>query len=164
MDTPTPPLSSFEAGAGYLAALEDLGLCPNALFRAFDRVADAFVLVLVTDAYDAVGPLALSTLLFMAYNVEATCRAIDSFVVRLHGPSHRFVAEIENRLPGRLDARVPRDGPWPATQTGDVISADGLEIDEAWIYRLEKPVSKGKTADILRRWHRFETKVNRLAA
>ena len=62
----------MRAGRDYLASLQKLGLDPECLFWAHDAAVGRHVLVLVTALYDHVGPLALSRMLFSAYEQAAS--------------------------------------------------------------------------------------------
>lgn len=168
MDTPALPVDYFEEGDRYLAAVEALGLRPAAFFWAFDRITETFVLVLIIEEFDAVGPLALSKILFKAYNAEATPRAIDPFIIRLHSPHHQIVREMEKIMPLKFEqgAAIFKNGhPEPVAKAiRAVTNVGGLEIDGDWVYRFDKPLSTVRTVDVLRRWRRFERNVETMAA
>jgi hypothetical protein len=166
MDTPALPIGYFEEGGSYLAAVEALGLRPAAFFWAFDRITETFVLVLITDEFDAVGPLALSKILFKAYIAEATPRAIDPFIIRLYSPLHQIVREMDKIMPFKFEQGAPifKNGQPVAKAARAVTNVGGLEIDGDWVYRFDKPLSTAKTVDVLRRWHRFERNVDKKAA
>jgi hypothetical protein len=166
MDTPALPVDYFEEGGRYLSAVEALGLRPAAFFWAFDRFTENFVLVLVTAEFDAVGPLALSKILFKAYNSEATPRAIDPFIIRLHSPHHQSVQAMDKIMPCKVEpgATVFKNGE-PVTKVARAVTnIGGLEIDGDWVYRFDKPLSTAKPVDVLRRWRRFERNVDKKAA
>lgn len=120
---------------------------------------------MISDEYDHVGPLELSRLLFKAYNAAATPDAIDPLLIRMHSPNHQIVRELEKLMSLRVawkseDAGVERSSPWARAIT----SVGGLEIDGEWVYRFDKPLADRATVDVLRRWHRFERNVEKLAA
>ena len=169
MATPELPVGYFDEGRAYLDAVETLGLRPNAFFWAFDSVTNGFVLVLITEAFDAVGPLALSEILFKAYNAQATPRAIDPFIIRLHSTQHQIVYEMDRILPFSMHFR-PDDsvmkGEEEVAKLGRAVATiGGLEIDGEWVYVFDKPLTKKhSTTDVLRRWHRFERTINKMAA
>ncbi len=165
MDTPALPVGYFDEGTRYLEDVEKLGLRPAAFFWAYDRLVEMFVLVLITEEFDAVGPFALSKLLFKAYNAAATPSSIDPFIVRLHSPDHQIVREMDKIMPFNFSF-VPSD---PLlhndTKFGRAITTvGGLEIDGDWVYRFNKPLAPAKKVDVLRRWHRFERNVDAVAA
>jgi len=159
MDTPALPVGYYEEGGRYLASVEALGLRPAAFFWAFDRVTETFVLVLITEEFDAVGPLALSKILFKAYIAEATPRAIDPFIIRLHSPHHQIVQAMDKIMPLKYTSAGPGA---PAARA--ITTVAGLEIDGDWVYRFDKPLSTAKTTDVLRRWRRFERNIDKVAA
>jgi hypothetical protein len=168
MDTPALPIGYFNDGARYLEDVEKLGLRPAAFFWAYDRLIEMFVLVLITEEFDAVGPLVLSKLLFKAYNAAATPSSIDPFIVRLHSPDHRIVREMDKIMPFNFTFTSTN----PVSPSSDeklkigraVANFGGLEIDGDWIYRFNKPLTATKKVDLLRRWHRFERNVDAIAA
>jgi hypothetical protein len=166
MDTPALPIGYFDEGARYLADIEKLGLRPAAFFWAYDRLVDIFVLVLITEEFDAVGPLAISKLLFKAYNAAATPSSINPFIVRLHSPDHQIVREMDKIMPFKfsLDASVSQDGKEVAEVARAVLRVGELEIDGDWVYRFNEPLAPAKKVDVLRRWHRFERNVDAIAA
>jgi len=167
MDTPELPIGYLEEGRAYLKSMQKLGLRPNAFFWAYDHVAGEFVLVLITEAFDAVGPLELSRLLFKAHNAHATPQAINPFIVRLHSINHQIVRELENVTLLKITpgATVYKDGKEITDVTRAVINVGGLEIDGDWVYLYEKPLAKRhSTTEVLKRFHRFEQTVNRMAA
>jgi hypothetical protein len=53
-------LNRRQAGADYLRALKSLGLHPDALFWAFDKLENRFVLILANQMVDFKGPLAVA--------------------------------------------------------------------------------------------------------
>jgi hypothetical protein len=160
MDTPALPVGYFEEGERYLAAIEKLGLRPAAFFWAFDRITETFVLMLISDEFDAVGPLSLSKILFKAYVADATPRAIDPFIIRLHSPRHQIVRAMDKIMPLKYTSAMP--GVPPAARA--ITTVGGLEIDGDWVYRFVKPLSTAKPFEVLRRWRRLERNVDKAAA
>jgi hypothetical protein len=164
-------LERYDAGQDYLAALRSLKLEPEALFWAYDKGLGQFVLVLVTSLFDFAGPLALTQLLFDAYNAAATPREIDPFIVRLHSPKHTLYRAARSYIATRFDqadlkgALLDR-----ATVGGDVtpsivaaFEVGDLESFGPWVYK-STPRSKAKALDQERRWTRFERAVHAVAA
>jgi hypothetical protein len=156
-------------GAEFMSSLERLGLHADALFWAFDRMLNRFVLVLVTDEYDYAGPYAMSKVLFEAYNKAILPIEIDPFIVRVHSPQQWIIQEIGKFLPfsaGEITVSGP-DGK-PVDHVSGVIAesmninAADLEIDSRWVYRFEK-TKKRKTTELSRRWIRFSQNVARAA-
>jgi hypothetical protein len=166
----------YDAGRDYLAALRDLKLEPEALFWAYDKSMGQFVLVLVTSLFDFAGPLALTKLLFDAYNAAATPKAIDPFILRLHSPKHALYRAAQANIGNRLDGwsnRADLKGTAldRATISGEFMPpivasfrAGDLEGFGTWVYK-STPVSKGvKAVELGSRWRRFEHAVHALAA
>jgi hypothetical protein len=125
-----------------------------------------FVLVLITEEFDAVGPLAISKLLFKAYNAAATPSSIDPFIVRLHSPDHQIVREMDKIMPFNFDpgTSVIHGGKEVTKIARAITTVSGLEIDGDWVYRFNKPLTATKKVDLLRRWHRFERNIDAIAA
>jgi hypothetical protein len=145
-------MSRLDAGRDYLAAVERLGLRPTAMFCAFDRTLEQFVLVLTTPLYDYAGPYKLSKILVEAYRRSGTPREIDPFLVRLHSPAHTIIREIAKFIPFATVEGA----------TASVTAAD-LTVENRWIYRFERPAAL-KSVEAARRWDRFVRNVDRLAA
>ena len=172
MDQRDLGLARYDAGAGYLDALRRLKLEPEALFWAYDRTVGEYVLVIVTSLFDFAGPLALTRLLFDAYNAAATPKEIDPFILRLHSPKHAIYRAAQLHIGNRFDM-ADLKGPAldRATIAGEVtppviasFRAGDLESFGTWVYKSTPVSPKTKTGDTERRWRRFENAVHALAA
>lgn len=171
MDQKDLGVERYDAGQDYLVALRALKLEPEALFWAFDKGIGQFVLVLVTALFDFAGPLALSQLLFEAYNSAATPREIDPFIVRLHSPRHTLYRAVQDHIATRFDQDNLKGAALDlATIAGDVTPSiiAGFQVGELesfgpWVYK-STPKSKVKALDPERRWTRFERAVHAVAA
>lgn len=165
MDSLDLDLTRRAAGSEYLDAVRSLGLHPDALFWAFDGIEGRFVLVLVTEMLDFKGPLAISELLFQAYNASATPKAVDPFVVRLHSPDQAIIRRFDGfKDPSRFEFH-PRPGGERIDQDARVLGVDvgGVRFRAAWVYHFALPAPRGP-ADLSERWRRFAHNVGRLAA
>ena len=159
----------LRAGADYLASLQKLGLDPNCLFWADDEVVRHPVLVLVTRQFDRVGPLALSELLFKAYDAAATPREINPFVLRLHSPEQAVirglnqfaqdkVVMIAHFADGRSeDNSGPNYGP-------QFLMGGGLRFQHEWIYKWDISTPAPSRMAMTRQWRRFAGNVYGVAA
>ena len=159
----------MRAGADYLAALQNLGLDPECLFWADDDVVGHPVLVLVTRQFDLAGPLALSDLLFKAFDAAATPREINPFVLRLHSPDQAIIRELSRYSQGPALMRIHfADG--TSRTTGDegfgaqFVMGGGLRFQHNWIYKWEISLEAPSRTEMKRRWRHFEKNVDRLAA
>jgi hypothetical protein len=171
LDTVELDLMRRDAGAAYLKSLEALGLRPDALFWAFDKIEQRFVLILATEMFDFKGPLPIADLLFRAYNACATPKEIDPFVVRLHSPEHAVIRQYEAW--NKPDIAVTNKDGLPLTnEDGSPLQKPVLvhgvvlgevEFRHAWVYRFQLP-PKRKSGDLVRRWRNLESSVDRLAA
>ncbi len=172
MDQRDLGVARYDAGAEYLDALRRLKLEPEALFWAYDRTLGQFVLVIVTSLFDFAGPLALTKLLFDAYNASATPSEIDPFILRLHSPKHALYRAAQFHIGNRFDiADLKGRALDRATIAGEVtpplvmsFRAGDLEGFGTWTYKSAPVSPKAKTADTERRWRRFESAVHALAA
>lgn len=161
MDPVEIDVDRMEAGRSYLAALRRLGLEPDGLFWAVDRLDDDKpILMLVTRYFDIVGPTALSSLLFKAYNASATPREIDPFVVRLHSPDHHMLRTIITAM-DKFDEQVVKKGRTKITpdsyiDTGTV----AIPLGQVYVWN---DVRRPKI-DMMRRWGFITKKVDAVAA
>lgn len=140
------------AGAAYFSALERVGLEPDGLFWAWDKIDDRFVLVLVSRFFDIAGPLKLSQLLFRAYRAEITPAAIDPLALRLHSPAQSWLRDLATR-------QTQIQG---ASDTGLIYSDDVLDVPLQPIYRLS--IEPDDAPDLLKYWRLIERNVEQLAA
>lgn len=172
MDQRDLGIERYDAGHEYLAAIRALNLEPEALFWAYDKGIEQFVLVLVTSLFDFAGPLALTNLLFEAYNAAATPKEIDPFIIRLHSPNHALYRVAKDNIGNRFD-RVDLKGraldraSVAGTVTPSVVVSfrvGDLEGFGAWVYKSTTKAAKAKSVEFERRWRRFERAVHSVAA
>jgi hypothetical protein len=167
MDAPEIEERFLIAGSEYGRALADLGLDPHALFWAYDGREARHVLVLLTDFFDYTGPLEISRQLFRAYNASATPSAIDPFIVRLHSVNQPAGAELLKWAAGDWKGKVFDQH--TLRQKGDEfeignINSFGLDIRPNWVIRARKMSKKHASVELGRRWRRFTTNLDRIAA
>jgi hypothetical protein len=163
MATPELDLALQRAGRDYLGALTRLGLEPDALFWAWDESVGGFVLVLATDFFDFKGPLEVSRLLFKAYNLAATPREIDPFIIRLHSSDQPIVDWLTRLVSGVAVVLDEHNKELKRSNlTGG--TSGGLRVSRDWVYRLPTRTHPRKPADLSRRWERLQRNVDRLAA
>jgi hypothetical protein len=165
-------VARYDGGHEYLEAIRSLKLEPDALFWAYDKAIEQFVLVLVTSLFDYAGPLALTRLLFDAYNASATPKDIDPFIIRLHSPKHALYREAQVHIGNRYDQADLKGSEldW-ATIAGTVtptfiasFTAGDLTSFGTWVYKSTPAVAKAATGASERRWTRFERAVHAVAA
>lgn len=171
MDQNDLGLARYDAGAEYLKSLNRLDLSPEALFWAYDKAIEQFVLVLVTRFFDYAGPLAVTEALFKAYRASATPAEIDPFIIRVHSPEQRIYKELlfALRSTGTIAAGWTREDYHRAVLAGEVEQAGvfaftyaDLSGFGAWIYKASE--GPRKLIDVAKPWTRFSSKVQRLAA
>lgn len=78
----------MSAAREFSKALGDCGFDMAGVLWAYDKEDERFVLVVITDLFDAKGPLELSKQLFKFYNVFLAPEGIDPFCVRLLSTNH----------------------------------------------------------------------------
>jgi hypothetical protein len=160
MDRVPIEVERLKAGEAYLAALRRLGLEPEGLFWAWDLLDNELILILVSRYFDAVGPLALSELLFKAHRADAMPAEIDPFSVRLHSPDHHMIRTIIDVL-DKFKEQVVDTGREASMKDG-VLENGSIAIPLSNIYRLRDV--RRPSIDLLRKWNVIERKVDALAA
>jgi len=152
----------------YLTAVRRLGLEPEFVSWAFDKEWDQFVLIVVTAFFDHAGPLAVSGMLFRAYEAAATPESVNPFIIRLHSPNHKIYRKLLPLLAKRnlVGDVVPDHGrPIPSDWNKDApvqIDSDGLLIHPDWTYKFAKTKSSPET--VARSWRHFSHNIEKLAA
>ncbi len=152
----------LKAGREYAAALKRLGFTPDALLWAHVGAEDKgasgaeMELLIVSSWVDQVGPKAIYDLLFEAYDLSATPKEIDPFVVSLFSPKTQVALDLR----GAMDTtrkKVSSDFR-PMFVLGML---DYYTVPD-WIilYR----ASKSNQFEDLRRFHAFQNNVAQLAA
>lgn len=164
MDTPELSPSSMKGGREYVQRLEELGMDISYAMWAFDQVLREFTLIIVTDFFDAKGPLEVSKVLFRAYNLSVTPREIDPFHVRLHSVNHAFVKDIvELGTPNEIQAYDAQKRPKGVSVPIIGGTAGGIEFKTEWLISAKR-LPKRSSVDLSRRWDRFVRNVDRAAA
>ena len=156
MDQRTIEKQYLEGGATYLKKLQGLGLDPEGCFWAFDEKAGRMILMIMTSAFDVVGPLEISKVLFKAYEAAVLPEIIDPFMVQIHSPQHTIMRAL---LDGELQNSFHKATVPVLMKLGGTSYSFLLE----WIYKFEAPKTANSIA-ALRSWHRFEKNVDKLAA
>lgn len=170
MDQNDLGLERFDAGAEFLTSISKLGLRPEALFWAYDRKIEQFVLVLISNFFDFAGPLELSRRLFAAYNACALPQSIDPFIIRTHSPHQRIYRDLLFSL--RTWVNLDRDD--RINSARQVLSGERerpgvfdftygeLESFDTWVYVVTSKVKRSIAAETS--WRRFDEAVKQLAA
>jgi len=168
------PARYLEAGQDYLSALETLGLVPEFLGWGVDEAHDEWNLVLVTSIIEIGGPLALSKLLFRAYNLHATPKEISPFIVRTFGSETLYAPELKHLnevKAGKVSVTAVRnaDGSIPTGEKAKPIpiqalqkNVGGIRMDSNYVYLIapRNINHEQKTEE----WTRFKDNVESLAA
>lgn len=165
MDTPQLAPTFLSAGKEYVETLERLGMDIEIACWAYDAAIGGFVLLMVTDFFDAKGPMEISKVLFRAYRASVTPTEVDPFMVRLHSTNHKFASEIRLWAPGtwvqQVDPVYKKSFGVRASVKGS--TSQGITFHTDWLIKKTEPVSR-KTVDISRRWDRFVRNVEKAAA
>lgn len=148
--------------------MDKLGLHSNMALWVYSKEASQFLLLIVTDFFDLKGPLEVTKYMFAAYNASALPKEIDPFNVQFCSPEQivgRRLVEI-----GSIKV-IGRDSVAGTSSDQMAISFDNLETHTAWILRNEydplkriAPLKAPKPVDIRRKWNRFVSNVEKLAA
>ena len=158
----------IEAGAEFFESIRTLGLDPDGLFWAFDRVVNGHVLALVTRMFDHAGPLALSQTIFKAYNASALPKSITPFVVRMHSPRHEVILGLKPFLTKqfKLDwVKFNKDNADKfRIKIDEKYENSSFAFRPEWIYKFDLSQERRKTMPVGRRWERYARNVDRLAA
>lgn len=165
MDTPDISPQQILSGMEFEQSLANLGLDAEVAFWAYDIEQAEHVLVFVTDFMDQLGPLAISNLLFKAYNASALPQQIDPFLVRFFSINQPVGQELAGIPSGNWSLTITRrDGrAEPEELSIAKLKTYGLEIRPEWVIK-KRPHKQRSTVEILRRWRRFENNVEKLAA
>ena len=156
MDSPELPVNFLEAAREYDRSLRSLGLRPDMLVWGWDFEAKAFQLVLVWAGVDRFGPLAVTNLLFKAYNASALPKAIDPFSVVAVGKSH----PVASTIGGLRTSEAVQIGT-SKSEPGNQVEPD-IHFEKKWIITM---ASKQRTSlEVSKDWRRFNEKVTALAA
>jgi len=152
-----------QAGKEYLDALNRLGLDPDVLCWVYDVDADEMELAIVTTMAERVEILQIYKLLFRAYEVAATPREIDPFIVSIYGSNSNHGIQLRDHV-----STLAADGAFSSPENAKrfVISqknwSENLVILARGIYTA-KQVRRSATEDMTR-WNRFRKNVQSLAA
>lgn len=156
----------LDAGADYCQALLGLGLDPDIMAWVYEANSKTLSLAIVTSLVDRIGPKSIYDVLFKAYDIAATPRAIDPFVVSLYSPNMDLAVDLRNNLKvdddGFLDFG-PRNAPSHIQGVAFHIGyAEPKAVLGVGVYRVRR---QRMNADQDRgRWRRFSGEIARLAA
>lgn len=153
----------MQAGREYLDALQRLGLEPDILCWVYDALEGEMELVIVTSMAERVESLKIYELLFRAYEVSATPREIDPFLVSIYGSNSFYGTSLRNYI-----AMLAADGVFSSSEqakrfVATIRNASDLRVVLARGVYASKDTQKS-AADDLRAWHRFKQNVEALAA
>lgn len=144
------------AGQKFLDEFRTLGFDPEAALWAYDSEVGYPVLLLASDAFDAVGPLVMAEAIFRAYRAALIPPEIDPFHVRLHSPEQTFFRSLAE---GRMRDSLGRDQKLVTI----VMQNTPLSFRMGWVYKFDLP-KKVTTLEATRRWRRFERNLDRAIA
>jgi hypothetical protein len=161
----------YDAGRDYLVACGPSGLKRRRSFGRTTKPSSSSYWSLVMSLFDFAGPLALTQLLFDAYNASATPKEVDPFIIRLHSPKHTLYRAVQGHIATRFDqADLKGSALDRATIAGDVhpsiiaaFQVGDLESFGSWVYK-STPKARAKALDPERQWSRFERAVHAVAA
>jgi len=155
-------------------ALSAIGFDMAGVLWAYDNEDERFVLIVITDVFDAKGPLEISKQLFRAYNASLTPKEIDPFFVRLLSTNHTAAKNF--LMVVHSDWKVmhyTKDTPEFAvrnnTAKGTVLTLEDYSDSEVtirpeWVVMLKPFHNPRKKHEINRKWDFFKRNLDRLAA
>jgi hypothetical protein len=163
MAAPAIDQRQIDAGFEFDKTLTELGLDANGVLWAFDRDLDHHVLVVITDFFDFKGPLEISKALFAAYNAAILPKEIDPFIVQLYSTRQPFARNLLDFAGNRADYVDEETGEKKPLDDLIELGVGSLAFKQNWVIkRLIK--SDRKSAELSRRWKRFEANVEKIAA
>lgn len=179
----TPSDAEIEAGRAYLAALQRLGLQPEAMCWLFtpERNADGVILedessagsltlAIVSKFAEYAGPAAVYELLFRAYDAAALPKEVDPFSVTVFGPHSSAGLTLTTQLTRTsfnsakedIEGKLERpDQPAMLILTNPDMDGTLLSVPVSGVYVL--PHKLPNEAQTRRRFNRFKSTVEGLA-
>lgn len=155
----------LQAGADYLAALEQLGFIPEgAMWTMRLHDAASLELSIFTGLVDRVGTMAMFKTLFEAFDRAKTPRSFDPWLIALYSPDQLLYEPASAfSIPAGSDAAVlgvhhKRQQLFGSVVLDEFQQAEERIVMREWIYK--QPTRQRSAAnDQLRQWRRFERAV-----
>lgn len=118
------------AARKFTDSLSTIGFDMDAVFWAYDEEDERYVLIVVTDVFDAKGPLEIYQQIFKAYNASLTPKEIDPFSVRVLSTNQTTVKDlIDKVLRDRKRAHYKKDN-LVVSQFNFITEDDYIEEDD----------------------------------
>lgn len=86
------------AAREFTDSLSTIGFDMDAVFWAYDEEEERYVLIVVTDVFDAKGPLEIYQQIFKAYNASLTPKEIDPFSVRVLSTNQTTAKDLIDKV------------------------------------------------------------------
>jgi len=174
----TPELSAnyMQAAHEFTNALQSLGFDMEAVFWGYDSNEKRHILIVVTDVFDAQGPLAIHQQIFRAYNASLTPKEIDPFIISLFSPAQTFAVKLLAMVDNEWQFhRYLDEDPSSYALINEMVKSltahvrefesEGIAIKPEWAVTLKARHKPRKTVEINRRWHSFKHHIDeRIAA
>lgn len=86
------------AAREFTDSLSTIGFDMDAVFWGYDEEDERYVLIVVTDVFDAKGPLEIYQQIFKAYNASLTPKEIDPFSVRVLSKNQTTAKDLIDKV------------------------------------------------------------------
>ena len=163
------------AAREFTDSLSNIGFDMDGVFWAYDKEDERHVLIVVTDVFDAKGPLEISRQIFKSYNASLTPKEIDPFIVRLLSTNQTAARELLNVASSDWKVTLygqdcPKVGILEGA-TGKLpnvkfrgYSLSGVTIRSEWVVMVKPRHKIRKNTEINRKWNFFKRNLDKLAA
>ena len=163
------------AAREFTDSLSKIGFDMDGVFWAYDKEDERHVLIVVTDVFDAKGPLEISRQLFKAYNASLTPKEIDPFIVRLLSTNQTVARDLLDVAASdwarvhfekgvskfAVLENVQRKG---STFKFGAYSISGVTIRPEWVVMVKPRHKTRNKIEINRKWNFFKRNLDKLAA
>lgn len=162
------------AAKEFSKSLSDIGFDMDGVFWAYDKEDERHVLIVVTDVFDAKGPLEISRQIFKAYNASLTPKEIDPFIVRLLSTNQVDARELLGMASSDWTVKHYKKGTSEFSIRKNIANGNTLELEEftvsdvtirpEWVVMIKAHHKVRKTHEINRKWDFFKRNLDKLAA
>jgi len=161
----------MQAAHEFSNVLERLGFDMEAVFWGYDDNEERHILIIVTDVFDAQGPLEISKQIFRAYNASLTPKEIDPFVVVLFSPRQTFAVKCLTMINNEwtfcrnFDERpssyaMVNEHVRSVSASISQVDSEGIMVKPEWVVMSRGMHKTRKTVEINRRWHSFKRHID----
>lgn len=162
------------AAREFTDSLSKIGFDMDGVFWAYDKEDERHVLIVVTDVFDAKGPLEISRQIFKAYNASLTPKEIDPFIVRLLSTNQTAARDLLNVASSdwtvmHYKKSTPEFAIRNNTAKGTLLKLEDYSVSEVvirpeWVVMVKPWHKNRKNTEINRKWNFFKRNLDKLAA